>query len=154
MFLARIHFLRDGAAIGVAKRRFKRFGEALADVVAHLPEMLARGNDPQRTKIGHTGGSTGKPLAFYYDEAKHELMRAGMMRSYMLSGWRPGQKILNFWGARQDTARAAVAYAILVLGTMLVWQAGTVLHPARPVSSIGVLAVWLGSALMRRAANS
>ncbi len=57
-------------------------------------------------------------------------------------------------GARQDTARAAVAYAILVLGTMLVWQAGTVLHPARPVSSIGVLAVWLGSALMRRAANS
>jgi len=79
-----------------------------ADVVAHLPEMLARGNDPQRTKIGHTGGSTGKPLAFYYDEAKHELMRAGMMRSYMLSGWRPGQKILNFWGARQDTAPGGV----------------------------------------------
>ncbi len=79
-----------------------------ADVVAHLPEMLARGNDPLGTKIGHTGGSTGKPLAFYYDEAKHELMRAGMMRSYMLSGWRPGQKILNFWGARQDTAPGGV----------------------------------------------
>ncbi|MDP2783690.1 MAG: hypothetical protein Q8O38_03715 [Sulfurimicrobium sp.] len=29
-------------------------------------------------------------------------MRAGMCRSYMWSGWRPGQKILNFWGARQD----------------------------------------------------
>ena len=79
-----------------------------ADVVAHLPEMLARGADPRSTKIGHTGGSTGKPLAFYYDEAKHELMRAGMMRSYMLSGWRPGQKILNFWGARQDTVAGGV----------------------------------------------
>jgi phenylacetate-CoA ligase len=79
-----------------------------ADVVTHLPEMLARGADPRSTKIGHTGGSTGKPLAFYYDEAKHELMRAGMMRSYMFSGWRPGQKILNFWGARQDTVAGGV----------------------------------------------
>jgi phenylacetate-CoA ligase len=52
--------------------------------------------------IGNTGGSTGKPLSFYYDQHKHELMRAGMCRSYMWCGWRPGQKILNFWGARQD----------------------------------------------------
>ncbi len=79
-----------------------------ADVVTHLPAMLARGADPQGTKIGHTGGSTGKPLAFYYDESKHELMRAGMMRSYMFSGWRPGQNILNFWGARQDTVAGGV----------------------------------------------
>ena len=79
-----------------------------ADVVTRLPDLLARGADPQHTKIGHTGGSTGKPLAFYYDEAKHELMRAGMMRSYMLSGWQPGQKILNFWGARQDTVAGGV----------------------------------------------
>ena len=78
------------------------------DIVAHLPELLARGNDPQSTPIGHTGGSTGKPLAFWYDETKHELMRAGMMRSYMLSGWRPGRKILNFWGARQDTVAGGV----------------------------------------------
>ena len=35
-------------------------------------------------------------------------MRAGMMRSYQLSGWRPGQKILNFWGARQDIAPGGV----------------------------------------------
>lgn len=78
------------------------------DVIAHMPELLARGHDPATTPIGHTGGSTGKPLAFYYDEAKHELMRAGMMRSYLLSGWRPGQKILNFWGARQDTVSGGV----------------------------------------------
>lgn len=78
------------------------------DVVAHLNEMLARGHDPATTPLGYTGGSTGKPLAFYYNEEKHELMRAGMMRSYMLSGWRPGQKILNFWGARQDTVSGGV----------------------------------------------
>ena len=78
------------------------------DVVAHLPAMLARGHDPRTTPIGYTGGSTGKPLAFFYDETKHELMRAGMMRSYMLSGWLPGRKILNFWGARQDTLSGGV----------------------------------------------
>lgn len=81
---------------------------AKPDVVAHLNEMLAHGHDPATTPLGYTGGSTGKPLAFYYDETKHELMRAGMMRSYMLSGWRPGQKILNFWGARQDTVSGGV----------------------------------------------
>lgn len=78
------------------------------DVVEHLPEMLARGHDPATTPLGHTGGSTGNPLTFYYNEEKHELMRAGMLRSYMLSGWQPGQKILNFWGARQDTVSGGV----------------------------------------------
>jgi phenylacetate-CoA ligase len=79
-----------------------------ADVTTRLPDLLARDHDPGSTPIGHTGGSTGKPLAFYYDDFKHELMRAGMMRSYRLSGWRPGQKILNFWGARQDTVAGGV----------------------------------------------
>lgn len=78
------------------------------DVVEHLPEMLVRGHDPATTPLGHTGGSTGNPLTFYYNEEKHELMRAGMLRSYMLSGWQPGQKILNFWGARQDTVSGGV----------------------------------------------
>ncbi len=78
------------------------------EVRTRLPDLLARDHNPHTTPIGHTGGSTGKPLAFYYNAAKHELMRAGMMRSYMLSGWRPGQKILNFWGARQDTVVGGV----------------------------------------------
>ncbi len=78
------------------------------DVIEHLDDLLADTADRSEAKIGHTGGSTGKPLAFWYDEAKHELMRAGMMRSYMGSGWRPGRKILNFWGARQDTVAGGV----------------------------------------------
>ncbi|MDP1645771.1 MAG: hypothetical protein Q8L71_09755 [Thiobacillus sp.] len=78
------------------------------DVIRHMDDLLARNADRSQVKIGHTGGSTGKPLAFWYDDAKHELMRAGMMRSYMQSGWRPGQKILNFWGARQDVVPGGV----------------------------------------------
>jgi phenylacetate-CoA ligase len=78
------------------------------DVVRHLDGLLVRDIDRRQVGVGHTGGSTGMPLAFWYDEFKHELMRAGMCRSYMGSGWRPGQKILNFWGARQDTVRGGV----------------------------------------------
>lgn len=72
------------------------------EVIQHRDEMLAQGFDRSKLKIGNTGGSTGKPVSFYYDAHKGELMRAGMCRSYMGSGWQPGQKILNFWGARQD----------------------------------------------------
>jgi len=78
------------------------------DVTSRLDDLLARDADRSQVKIGHTGGSTGKPLAFWYDDYKHELMCAGMMRGFMMSGWRPGQKILNFWGARQDVAAGGV----------------------------------------------
>ncbi len=78
------------------------------DVRQRLDDLLARDADRAKVGVGHTGGSTGKPLAFWYDEAKHELMRAGMMRSYMMAGWQPGQKVLNFWGARQDTVSGGV----------------------------------------------
>jgi phenylacetate-CoA ligase len=73
-----------------------------------LDDLLALDADRSQVKLGHTGGSTGKPLAFWYDEVKHELMRAGMMRGFMMSGWVPGQKVLNFWGARQDVAAGGV----------------------------------------------
>ena len=77
-------------------------------VVDHLETMLAHGNDPLQVRVGHTGGSTGRPLAFYYDAAKHDLMLAGMMRGLMLSGWRTGQRILYFWGARRDVSADGV----------------------------------------------
>ncbi len=72
------------------------------EVINHKEALLANTIDRNDLRTGYTGGSTGKPLAFYYDRHKMELMRAGMCRSYMWSGWRPGQKILNFWGAKQD----------------------------------------------------
>ena len=77
-------------------------------VRAHLDGLLDRDADRGQVKLGHTGGSTGQPLAFWYDEAKHELMRAGMMRGFMMSGWRPGRKVLYLWGARQDVGQDGV----------------------------------------------
>ena len=71
-------------------------------VIANRDRMRNRNLRPGSYRLGHTGGSTGTPLAFWYDDHKIELMRAGMMRGYRWSGWRPGEKILNFWGARQD----------------------------------------------------
>lgn len=55
-------------------------------------------------------------------------------------------------GARQDTVRAVIAYGVLVGATGLVWQFGTVVHPASLGSSAGVIGIWVGSALMRGAA--
>jgi len=78
------------------------------DVLGHREAMLVRDLDRQRLRVGHTGGSTGRPLAFYYDDAKHELMLAGMMRGFMMSGWRPGQRVLYFWGAARDVRRGGV----------------------------------------------
>lgn len=62
-------------------------------------------------------------------------------------------KMIAPLGAAQGTKEAVIAYSTLALGTALVWQAGTVIHPARPWSSLGVGLVWLGIVLMRRAAN-
>jgi len=81
---------------------------AKEDVRGHLDDLLDRNAHRRRVGIGHTGGSTGQPLAFWYDQAKHELMRAGMMRGFMMSGWRPGQKVLYLWGARQDVGKGGV----------------------------------------------
>ncbi len=71
-------------------------------VVEQRDAMVAGGPDQPGLKLGYTGGSTGKPLAFYYTNEKTEHMRAGMMRSYRWAGWRPGDRVLNFWGAQQD----------------------------------------------------
>ncbi len=73
-----------------------------ADVRRHRDAMRDRDLASDAYRLGHTGGSTGKPLSFYYNDDKTERMRAGMMRSYRWCGWEPGEKILNFWGARQD----------------------------------------------------
>lgn len=56
-------------------------------------------------------------------------------------------------GPRQDATLAMLAYGLLVAGTLFVWQFGTVVHPQRVGSSIGVLSIFLGSWLMGRAAD-
>jgi phenylacetate-CoA ligase len=78
------------------------------EVITNRDQILTL-TDKSTVRLGHTGGSTGKPLAFWYDTYKMELMRAGMYRSYMWSGWQPGEKILNFWGAKQDFKQRGLA---------------------------------------------
>jgi phenylacetate-CoA ligase len=78
------------------------------DVREHRDALLARDADRDRVRLGHTGGSTGNPLAFYYDEAKHALMLAVMKRGFMMSGWRPGQRVLYLWGAARDVSGSGV----------------------------------------------
>jgi phenylacetate-CoA ligase len=93
---------------GADLRRFAELPILTKDDVAAAPErLLARDADRSRVHLGHTGGSTGRPTPFYWDAARHELMRAGMMRSYMGSGWRPGERIVNFWGAAADLGGGA-----------------------------------------------
>ncbi len=77
------------------------------DVRAHRDALRNRDLPADATRIGQTGGSTGRPLSFHYDDDKIEYMRAGMMRGYRWCGWEPGEKILNFWGARQDVKHGA-----------------------------------------------
>ena len=74
----------------------------------HRDALLARDADRDRVRLGHTGGSTGSPLAFYFDDAKHALMLAGMKRGFMMSGWRPGQRVLYLWGAARDVSGRGV----------------------------------------------
>jgi phenylacetate-CoA ligase len=78
------------------------------DLVAHRDALLVRGAERGAVRLGYTGGSTGSPTAFWYDQAKHELMLAGMLRGFMMSGWRPGEKVLYLWGAARDVASGGV----------------------------------------------
>lgn len=110
-FSAMVHFAREHTVF--YRRHYKHQLPANVDattlpiltkqmVVDCRDEMLAGGLDQAGLKTSHTGGSTGTPLAYYYTDEKIERMRAGMMRSYRWAGWRQGDKVLNFWGARHD----------------------------------------------------
>lgn len=72
------------------------------DVLEQREQMLDRSANRSTIQTGYTGGSTGTPLAYYYDQQKLELMRAGQYRSFMQCGWRPGERVLQLWGASQD----------------------------------------------------
>lgn len=49
--------------------------------------------------------------------------------------------------------QALVAFGVLLAGTVLVWQEGTVVHPSAGLSSVGVLLLALGIWLTTKAAN-
>lgn len=76
-----------------------------SDLIEHAQSMVDRSADSSTLLEGFTGGSTGTPLKYYYDRNKIELMRAGQYRSFMQCGWKPGDRVMQLWGASQDLNR-------------------------------------------------
>lgn len=72
------------------------------DVVCNSERMIVSDYSPSALYRGKTGGSTGKPVAFYYDNNTVETMLAGAYRCYTWAGWKPGEKVLHLWGAGHD----------------------------------------------------
>ncbi|MEL4505675.1 acyltransferase [Luteococcus sp. H138] len=56
-------------------------------------------------------------------------------------------------GPRQNGPAAFGALVLLTLSLVGVWRHGLVVHPGQPLSSLGVIGVWAGSALLAWAAN-
>ena len=50
----------------------------------------------------YTGGSTGKPLKFYYDEERSQRREASRIRHNRWCGWDIGEKMAVLWGASEE----------------------------------------------------
>lgn len=50
-----------------------------------------------------TGGSTGSPMKFYYDEDRHDSREAAALRHDRWTGWNIGERRAILWGAPRDT---------------------------------------------------
>jgi len=89
-----------------------------AEIKAHAKEMISNTVDKADIREGHTGGSTGAPITYYYDNLPLVKMLAALRYFYSWCGWQPGEKILHFWGAKQDlkagkTLKTAIAEYVL-----------------------------------------
>jgi phenylacetate-CoA ligase len=71
--------------------------ESLDGLIAHN----ARGRPLRRDM---TGGSTGSPMVFYYDEDRLDSRAAATLRHNKWTGWNIGDKIALLWGAPRDVA--------------------------------------------------
>ncbi len=74
----------------------------------HAEEMVDHRVAASEIRIGFTGGSTGTPLRYFYDQHKLELLQAGQYRSFMQCGWQPGEMVVQLWGATQDISPASL----------------------------------------------
>jgi phenylacetate-CoA ligase len=72
------------------------------DLQNSASDMVSSVVKPSAVFMNYTGGSTGEPVRIYYDMNTLEFMFASARRYYQWCGWRQGEKILNFWGAKQD----------------------------------------------------
>jgi len=77
-------------------------------IQANRERLKAEGLPPGRFVPNTTGGSTGEKLEIYSDTNAHSA--AFILRGNTWTGWRPGEKQLQFWGESQDLPMARGAY--------------------------------------------
>jgi phenylacetate-CoA ligase len=77
-----------------------------AQVQESGPEMIAASFKDRPLVRDMTGGSTGSPMVFYYDENRRDSRTAAAMRHDRWTGWDIGQKMGVLWGAPRDLAQS------------------------------------------------
>jgi phenylacetate-CoA ligase len=72
------------------------------EMLRSLPgeEILARNIDLDRCHSTRTGGCTGIPLRLYHRRADMELTNLGWARAYLVNGFKPWQRMVEFRGRR------------------------------------------------------
>ncbi len=68
----------------------------------NLSEFKAKNISDSDLLLNHTGGSTGKPLAFFVDREIFETMEAGFLRCSGWAGYQFGDPLAYIWGAQKD----------------------------------------------------
>lgn len=76
------------------------------ELVTHSKNLLSDSVEKREIMSGHTGGSTGMPVTYYFDKITAYKMMAVLRVFYSWSGWKPGEKILHLWGAKQDLSKS------------------------------------------------
>ncbi len=70
-----------------------------ADIRNNREELLSTKYDPATLVPKRTGGSTGVPLHLYWDREATAFKQAATQRHDAWSGYRPGEKLAQLWGA-------------------------------------------------------
>jgi phenylacetate-CoA ligase len=76
------------------------------EIQEHGPELISATADRRTLIRDQTGGSTGSPLVFYYDNDRLDSRVAATLRHNRWAGWDPGDRAAVIWGAPQDLARS------------------------------------------------
>jgi phenylacetate-CoA ligase len=69
-----------------------------------LRDMIADNVSGRPLLKDMTGGSTGSPMVFYYDEDRLDSRNAAAIRHNRWTGWNIGDKMAVLWGAPRDLA--------------------------------------------------
>lgn len=74
------------------------------DIQDNFWKMLSKDISPEMLIEDYTGGSTGKPLKFYYDEQRSQRREASRIRHNRWSCWEIGEKMAVLWGDSSDNS--------------------------------------------------